>query len=275
MKFIILLCVVLSAVLSQQEPCDEIQDFVVSHLSPIKTYIDDQAVKFEKKINAKLYDAVSSLVTCNGTLSSFLHTFLTTNKVESLNNFTSAWDGTVVSSYDKIMSNFTQDMVAKRSTALNTHLFTSIQDQIKIKTEELKKLIAEKTGNMTCFIEVFKKTFKILTDTFIPNIGDFLIDTKDQKISDVWEKYVITLKKWCDEIQTEVTHCKTTTFTTCCIDAYLAANKKEILMEIDLGTVAVELESFIESIFDQQKLKLVKEINDKFQVITEQLDTCI
>ena len=222
MKFFLLLCVVLSAVHSQQDDCDEIQEFVVSHLSPVKTYIDDQAIKFEKKINLKLYDAVDALVTCNATLDKFLHSFLTTNNVESLKNFTSAWEGTVVSTFDKIMGNFTQDMVAKRVKDLNTQLFTSIQDQIKIKTEELKKLIEVKSGNMNCFIEVFKKTFKILADTFIPNIGDFLIETRDQMISNAWEKYVTTLNKWCDEITTEVTHCKTTTFMTCCIDAYVS-----------------------------------------------------
>lgn len=222
MKFIIVLCVVLLAVNSQQEQCDEIHDYVVSQLSPVKTYIDDQAIKFEKKINSKLYDAVSALVTCNATLDTFLHSFLATDNVASLRNFTNAWEGTVSSTYDKIMGNFTQDMVAKRAIALNAKLYESIQDQIKIKSDDLKKLIAVKNGNKTCFIEVFKKTFKILTNTFIPNIGDFLIDTRDQMISDTWEKYVMTLNKWCDEITKEVTHCKATTFMTCCIDAYVS-----------------------------------------------------
>ena len=212
----------LLSVHSQQETCDEIQKVVVGELSPVKTFIDDQAVKFEKKINSKLYDAVSALVSCNATLSSFLHSFLTKNNVASLKNFTSALEVTVVSSYNNIRSNFTQEMVAKRATDLNTKLYKSIQDAIKIRTKELKDLIEVKTGNETCFLEVFKKAFKMLSDTFIPNIGAFLIDTRDQKISDKWEKYIITLNKWCDVITSEVNHCKETTFMACCIDAHVS-----------------------------------------------------
>lgn len=222
MKFIILLCVVLLAVHSQQEHCDEIQDIVVSELSPLKTFIDDESKQCEKKINSKLFDAVSALVTCNSSLSSFLHSFLATNNVKSLKDLTSAFDDTVVSTYDKIRTNYTQEMVAKKAIAMDATLYKTIQDAINMKTGEMRKLIAVKNVNETCFIKVFKKAFKILTGKLLTNVGDFLIKMKDDKISDKWEKYVITLNKWCDDITTEVKHCKDTTFMTCCIDAYVS-----------------------------------------------------
>lgn len=212
----------LASVYSLEDQCDDIQDIMAVELSPVKTFIDDQAVKFEKKINSKLYDAVSGLVTCNDTLSTYLNCFLKTNNVESLKNFSNTFKVTVDSTYEKIRANFTQAMVAKRTTAFNTKLYETIQQVVQIKTKELKDLIAVKTGNRTCFVEVFKTTFKILTNKFISNIGDFLIDSRDQKISDKLVKYIINLNKWCDEIPKEVNHCKETTFMTCCIDAYVS-----------------------------------------------------
>ncbi|CAO1388575.1 unnamed protein product [Diamesa serratosioi] len=275
MKFIILLFVVFASVSSQEDKCDQIQDLVASKLSPIKTFIDDQSVKFEKKINLKLYDAVSSLVTCNATLGGFLHSFLKTNNVESLANFSNALENTVVSSYDKIRANFTQGMVAIRSTDLNENLYKTIQVAVQTKTKELEALIAVKAGDDNCFFNVFKTSFIALTDTFIPDLTKFLVETRDQKISEKWEQFMNSLKKLCDDITKEVNHCKETTFMTCCLDAYLIVNQKDILKQFDLGSEALELESNINAIYDEERLMLAREINTKFEDIFVQLETCI
>lgn len=212
----------LLSVHSQQEHCDEIQDIVVSELSPLRTFIEGESKQSEKKINSKLFDAVSALVTCNSTLSSFLHSFLATSNVKSLKDLTSSFDDTVINTYDKIRSNYTQEILAKKVIAMDATLYETIQDAVNLKTEEMRKLIAVKNVNETCFIKVFKRAFKMLTSKFLTNIGDFLIEMKDDKVSDKFEKYAITLNKWCDDIITEVKHCKDTTFMTCCIDAYVS-----------------------------------------------------